>query len=615
MKKLSFLVPLIAMLFVWTGCKEEKEQLKPDVLLGDVTFNEDNTKAYVTVTPSETSMAWYWKNVEKDGEDIEYTKVSGNESCKLEIPVSPETTYVFSVYSENVAGISDVKTKEYITGKSEATETENFTMKIKNVSPYSLDVDVVKGSACEKYTIAMIPVESYVEDQFIESSKTSFNPNETYPLQPYNWSDENATFNEQSLYKGTLSTSEENKGVIVVPGNKYYIAAYQLDNQGNATVLKEEVDIPAATVDFVTAGLNVTIDIKDEDITNTSVEATFTAPSECKKILVTVIPGGNTYDELTTDEEKNEFISMVGNGINVRSYTGPFSYKFKTVLDYGVEYMVCAIPINEEGKMGNIVCKKFNTKAPELKGEGKIESATVNLAANGNINVVMNPTENVKTVRIYYATEYDYGLQGKDIEMIMADDMNAHLRHDYTVEQIKDGQELYVNHPGDNYYIFASTIDTNGEISKPQNIVKLSDPNKEFIETKAPEEEKVTFDGVGEATLSVVETTNDGAEVFGTFKVVKGEGAVKVYRFFVADQHPKDVEALAQEVFADYPESTTAKELEFNSEGEYVEEFSNWLVYDEKWGGQLLVIVTVDAAGKLKITSYYSAGTNNVVNY
>lgn len=612
MKNLKFLVPLMAMLLMWTGCtEEEKELLKPDVEIGNITFNEDNTKAYIEVTPSETTMAWYWKNVEKDGEDVEYTRVSDNESYRLEIPVSPATTYTFSVYSENVAGVSEVKTKDFTTGESQVVDSVEFSMNIKNVSPYTLDVDVVKGSSCEKYVIAMIPATIYNEKQFIESSITSLNPNPSYPLQPYNWSDKDATFNEQTLCKDKLSTSDENKGVKVNPGEKYYIAAYLVDKEGNDSVVKEELQVPAATVDYVTAGLDVTIDIKDEDITNTSVKATFTAPAECKKILITVIPSGQTYDELTTVEEKNDFIALVGNGVNVRSYTEPFSYQFKTILDYGTEYMVCAIPFNEEGKMGNIVCKKFSSKKPELTGTGTIQSANVTLAENGNISVSMTPSSNVKTVRVYYGTEKDYNAVKNDMDMVMADDINEFMRADYSVEQIQAGIELHVNHPGDKYYVIASTIDTDDKISKPQNIVSISNVGDEYIQTKDPEEETVTFDGVGQATLTVQETSNDGAMVAGNYKVVKGADAVKVFRVLMSGEFPENVETVAQNAIIE----NNMTELTFNDNNEYEGTFEYWEVPFEEWGGQLLIIVTLDANNKYKITSYYSAGSQNAVNY
>lgn len=611
MKNLKFLVPLMAMLLMWTGCtEEEKEQLKPDVEIGNVTFNEDYTKAYIEVTPSVTALSWYWKNVEKDGEDVEYTKVSGNESCKLEIPVSPAKTYTFSVYAENVAGTSEIRTREFTTDASQATDVE-FSMNIKNVSPYTLDVEVVKGSSCEKYVIAMLPVTTYKEEQFIESSMTSLNPNPSYPLQPYNWSDKDTTFNEQTLSKDNLATSEESKGVKVNPGEKYYIAAYLIDKDGNDSVVKEEILMPAATVDYVTAGLDVAIDIKDEDITNTSVKATFTAPAECKKILVTVMPGSTTYDELTTDEEKNDFIALVGNGVNVRSYTEPFDYQFKTILDYGTEYMVCAIPFNEEGKMGNIACKKFSSKKPELNGTGTIQSANVTLAENGNIKVSMTPSSNVETVRVYYDTEKDYNAVAKDMDMVMADDINEFMRTDYTVAQVEAGIELYVNHPGDNYYVIVSTIDTDGNISKPQNIVSISNVGDEYIQTKDPEEQTVSFDGTGQATLTVQETSNDGSIVEGNYKVVKGEGAVKVFRVLKAGEFPENVETVAQNAITE----DNMTELTFNENNEYEGTFEYWEVPSGQWGGQLLIIVTLDANNKYKITSYYSAGSQNAVNY
>lgn len=618
MKNLKFFVTLMAVLLMWSGCKEDEvEQLKPDVEIGNVTYNDENTMAFVEVTPSESSVSWYWKNIEKDGTDVEFTKVTGNESTKLEIAVQPGKTYVLSVYSENQSGTSDVKTKEFTTGEGQSVE---FSMTIKNVSPFSIDVDVIKGTSCEKYAIGMMPEASYSEDRFIESAKTSFNPEPSYPYQPYNWSDKDDTFNEQTLYKGTLSSNDVSEGVKVYPGEKYYVAACLMDAEGNVSVVKEEVNFPAATVDEVTAGLDVVIDIKDEDITNTSVSATFTAPEACKKILVTVIPGDTSYDELTSDEERNALILSIGNGVNVMPYTGTFTHNFKTILDYGAKYMVCAIPIDENGKIGNIACKKFSAKTPELDGTGSITSATVVSAENNkDIIVTMKVSDNVNKVRVYYATDKEYLGQMNDMDMIMSDDINDYLRTDYTKAEVEAGIQLYVPESmlGEGYHIFASTIDTDGKISKPQDVVLLSNPSSEGIfQTTKPEEEGITFDGTGKATLIVEETSNDGMEVAGTFKVVKGENSEKVFRLYVADEHPENVEELVQKYFSDYPElPALVKELDFDENGQYEEAFSSWLVYDAKYGGQLLMIVTMDSNNKFKITSYYSAGSGAAVNY
>ena len=59
--------------------------------------------------------------------------------------------------------------------------------------------------------------EIYKEATFIEDAELSLNPNKDYSMQPYNWSDVSATFNEQTLVRSALQDKDisESKGIIL----------------------------------------------------------------------------------------------------------------------------------------------------------------------------------------------------------------------------------------------------------------------------------------------------------------------------------------------------------------------------------------------------------------
>ena len=175
-----------------------------------------------------------------------------------------DVTYTLTAYAENETGKSKEVSKEF-TFKSEDVMTELVEFEVKNLSAFSMDVVVKKSAKCAKYVIGATPkgymgtnletgaeeyVEIYKEATFIENAETSLNPDESYPMQPYNWSDVSATFTERTLSRYALKDKDisESKGIILrsldVDEIKMIIAVYALDAEGNSKVYTQEITIP-----------------------------------------------------------------------------------------------------------------------------------------------------------------------------------------------------------------------------------------------------------------------------------------------------------------------------------------------------------------------------------
>ncbi len=77
-----------------------------------------------------------------------YTAVTGKEETKLEIPIDIDKDYVLTVYAENESGKSQEAVKEFIF-KYEDLMDELVEFEIKNLSAFSMDVEVKKGLSAQ----------------------------------------------------------------------------------------------------------------------------------------------------------------------------------------------------------------------------------------------------------------------------------------------------------------------------------------------------------------------------------------------------------------------------------------------------------------------------------
>lgn len=400
------MLPILAMAAcVWASCSDDKDDptpgkpALPTIAVSEPALSADNAKAVVTVTPSEETEKWYWKCEPKGQSAAAYTAVTGKEEAKLEIPIDMDVTYTLTAYAENETGKSKEVSKEF-TFKSEDVMTELVEFEIKNLSAFSMDVVVKKSAKCAKYVIGATPkgymgtntttgeeeyVEIYKEATFIENAETSLNPDESYPMQPYNWSDVSATFTERTLSRYALKDKDisESKGIILrsleVDEIKMIIAVYALDAEGNSKVYTQEITIPEPEI---TGQVAVSIDVPKDKIKMRSFEATFTADANCSRIHVGQSSAGliasNSSKSFADMTEEEICASIVRLGAEVPlAYTGAFSKEFASKdMEPNTSYIVYAIPIDKEGKIGKVVYKSVTTGTPVYDGTGEITSVT-----------------------------------------------------------------------------------------------------------------------------------------------------------------------------------------------------------------------------------------------
>lgn len=648
------MLPILAMAAcVWASCSDDKDDptpgkpALPTIAVSEPALSADNAKAVVTVTPSEETEKWYWKCEPKGQSAAAYTAVTGKEEAKLEIPIDMDVTYTLTAYAENETGKSKEVSKEF-TFKSEDVMTELVEFEVKNLSAFSMDVVVKKSAKCAKYVIGATPkgymgtnletgaeeyVEIYKEATFIENAETSLNPDESYPMQPYNWSDVSATFTERTLSRYALKDKDisESKGIILrsleVDEIKMIIAVYALDAEGNSKVYTQEITIPEPEI---TGQVAVSIDVPKDKIKMRSFEATFTADANCSRIHVgqssagLIASGGKSFDNMT-EEEICASIVRLGAEVPL-AYTGAFSKEFASKdMEPNTSYIVYAIPIDKEGKIGKVVYKSVTTGTPVYDGTGEITSVSFpDQVTPEKLLVDISVSDKVEFVRVLW--DIGTGPGSLDLNTIMADEdsRNVHWYEYATADLSKLKTEdnnggLYITSPGSTYYLRAVTVDKDGKLSEIIDLVEKANKGTNGIKTKEEEPEiSVTdWEGTGKLTLTVVSTgTNEETGLYtADLKVVKGENTKQVYMVkWSGEAQPTDIDNYIKEFpyFVNFdPEAGAVGVVSIvldknTAEKTTTEEFMD--EYSAMWGGDSRIYVTLDNDGKLSIADWYIHG-------
>ena len=655
------MLPILAMAAcVWASCSDDKDDptpgkpALPTIAVSEPALSADNAKAVVTVTPSEETEKWYWKCEPKGQSAAAYAAVTGKEEAKLEIPIDMDVTYTLTAYAENETGKSKEVSKEF-TFKSEDVMTELVEFEIKNLSAFSMDVVVKKSAKCAKYVIGATPkgymgtntttgeeeyVEIYKEATFIENAETSLNPDESYPMQPYNWSDVSATFTERTLSRYALKDKDisESKGIILrsleVDEIKMIIAVYALDAEGNSKVYTQEITIPEPEI---TGQVAVSIDVPKDKIKMRSFEATFTADANCSRIHVgqssagLIASGGKSFDNMT-EEEICASIVRLGAEVPL-AYTGAFSKEFASKdMVPNTSYIVYAIPIDKEGKIGKVVYKSVTTGTPVYDGTGEITSVTFpDQVTPEKLLVDISVSDKVEFVRVLW--DMGTGPGSLDLNTIMADEdsRNVHWYEYATADLPKLKTEdnnggLYITSPGSTYYLRAVTVDKDGKLSEIIDLVEKANKGTNGIKTKEEEPEiSVTdWEGTGKLTLTVVSTgTNEETGLYtADLKVVKGENTKQVYMVkWSGEAQPTDIDNYIKELpyFVNFdPEAGAVGVVSIvldknTAEKTTTEEFMD--EYSAMCGGDSGICFTLDNDGKLSIADWYIHGYGTKNNH
>ena len=372
----------------------------------------------------------------------------------------------------------------------------------------------------------------------------------------------------------------------------------------------------------------VTIDVPKDKIKLKSFEATFTADESCSRIHVgqssaeLIASGGKSFENMTEDEISASIVRL---GAEVPlAYTGPFSKEFANKdMKPDTEFIVYAIPIDKEGKIGKVVYQKVKTAAPVFDGAGEITNVSFpDQQTSERLPVDITVNDEVEFVRILW--DMGKGPGSLDLNWVMSDEDSRDVNwHEYAVADLAslktDEGGLRITSPGYDYYLRAVTVDKNGKLSEVIDLVEKAGRGTNGIKTKEEEVIQSTTDwtGNGALTLSLEGTGMTDAGMYtADLKVTKGNNTKRVYMVkWAGEAQPGDIDDFVKTLsfFETFdPEATptvgavTVVLDASDSEKTTTEEFMD--EYSASWGGDARIYVTLANDGKLSIADWYIHG-------
>ena len=577
-------------------------------------FDEATMTLSYKVTPSENTAHWYW-GIKTDAESpAEYEHHEGNEPAEVSIKVEYDREYIFVFAAQNAHGIGEKIEAEFV------TISPVVEIAIENLTQFSLDAVITKKSHCVKYVAGAVHTDAYNRNTFVEEAQRSLNPDADYPFAVFNSATESRTFSEQDLVRNSLITSDDNAGILLVPGTSYTIAVYGEDAEGRYNVTTKEFVAPTATLNG-----NVEVAVNVTDIAETSAKVEVSAAEACKIIVgymdpeVTKVDTDNPFDfEGKSDEEISNYLMTMTHAIPT-IYSNPIEFTVGN-LGIGKTYYAYAIAI-KEGKVGQVTFAEFTTVVPKLTGVAKITGAEIlEQTTHESVTVKLMADSNAKKVRLYAAPETDHAAYAENLEFIMDATEYQNYREEYALVDGVATAEVAIYHPGSKYYMYAVAVDGEGKAGEMVCVATLAGHTTEYYTTieEIVEEYKHKFDGTGTVDMVVTITGQEDDRISLTVNTdTRSANADKVWliRF---NGTIGEIEDNVKYAFSEWPEDMVRgayKEAKVGYPLKYEDGGSSWdpkyealQEYSASWGGDVLVAVVLDTDGKLKIHSYYAAG-------
>ncbi len=576
----------------------------------------DNAKMEVTfkVTPSEDTDHWFWGT-----EDGEYTREEGAEPKSVSFKVEYDVAYTFEFVAANKADVANEPTVVEFTVISPVAD-----IAIENLTAYTLDAVVTKKEHCVRYVAGAVHTSAFDRNVFIEQAQASLNPDPSYPFAVFNSATESRTFSEQDLVRNSRTDSDENAGIILLPDTSFTIAVYGEDVDGNYNVVTKEVIIPKAEIN---GDLGITIAMNE--ITETSASATVTADAPCKVLFGLYDPAIADSDtdnpfvfEDATDEEIKSFFATTVQAVPT-VYTEPITTTLNNRLEIDHKYYAYAIAINA-GKIGQVAYTSFTTKRPTLTGTAQITAATIEAqTSHETLTVKVTPDANATKVRIYAAPTADHSAYADNLDYVMDADGYQNYREEYAIVDGVATAQIDIYHPGDNYYIYASAVDSTGHAGPIVCVSRMAGYDTDYYTTieEVVEEGALSYYGTGTAVLTASEISEVDERVSVTLTATEFSSNVdKVWFMRLSSCMIDEIESRVKANLAEYAETGkvlgSVKSITEGVAYKYVDDLSNsfnpkyeaLLKYDNSFGGDIVVMVILDTAGKVNIHSYFAGG-------
>lgn len=551
-------------------------------------------------------------------------KLSALACCTLAIGTVNAQDLIIRMKGEADPVVIPVSEIEYMEVKASGQEEEMqelVEMEVINMGRFSFDIKVKKSPRCEKYIIGAIASHVYNENNFVEMALQTLD--ETAFYRPYinSIGTESQTFAERSLGINVIMNYDTDTHSEV----HTTIAICAIDKEGGHKVYTTEFMVP----DPVTAD-SPTVSIEAGDVSSENFTVHIAASEDCKKLIY----GITTPEALSGRKMSSQLMLNVAQSLPI-AYSGAVSFGADSQLTVSPDatYYAYAMPIAEDGTIGTIAYTTVKTPAIVANGAGKIMSASGKLQTTGLYKCIIFPqmtfNDETRKVRVMWTSETDFeGYKNRLTEVFVKDKYSNIAWNEYSIDALPRTLNIY--HYGQKYYMYAATVDKDGNVSEAQDVLALMGMESPYTtNAKSDQVPDINFDGT--ATASVV---NDYTEIIYSpyvegliqesnpyFTITPGENLERVLVIRAdADEAKANLEKAVESVLAGYPYYPVGLdgvecELIYNGgtwrldppdalydctiDGQSVRFKEKWLKYDH------LIFVAIDTNGRPRILCTY----------
>lgn len=584
-------------------------------------FDSETMTVSFEVTPSEDTDHWYWGEY-SDALNADYETFEGSEAKTVSCTVEYDKEYQFIFRVENAQNEGSEEIVDYCV----LGEVAEIT--ISNLTAFTVDALVEKSDACVRYVAGAMHTSAYDRNVFIEEAQASLNPDPSYPFMVFNTATEDRTFSEQDLVRNSLADSNENAGLMLLPGVSYTVAVYGENEKGQYNVETVEFVVPEAEING-----NVGVELEMTEISDNAATVKVTATEACKVIIGLIDPAvamadtDNPFDiEGKSDDEIKAYIVSTAQSVPT-VYNEPITRLLNNRLEVGTTYYAYALAI-KEGKVGAVEFLEFKTTRPSLTGIAKITGAEIEAqTSHETLTVKVTADNNATKVRLYAAPTADHAAYADNMEGVMDSDEYQNYREEYELVEGVATAVIDIFHPGDNYYIYASAVDSTGRAGEMVCVAQLAGYDTEYYTTmeEVVDESALSYDGIGTAHLTASDISSaivdDEERISVTLTAINfSDNVDKVWFMRLASCKIDDIESRVKANLEEYAESGKIKgSYKIVKEGwayKYADDLENTFdpkydalaSYDNSFGGDLIVMVILDTDGKINIHSYYAGG-------
>ena len=331
----------------------------------------------------------------------------------------------------------------------------------------------------------------------------------------------------------------------------------------------------------------------------------------------------NPFDiEGKSDEEIKAYIVSIAHAVPT-IYNAPITRMIGDHLEVGSDYVAYALAI-KDGKIGQVEYVKFKTTRPTLSGIAKITAAEiVPQDTHETLTVKVTADSNAQKVRLYTAPTADHDAYADNMEGVMDADTYQNYREEYELVDGVATATINIYHPGDNYYIYASAVDTTGRAGEMVCVAQLAGYDTEYYTTMEEiiDDGTLSFAGTGTAKLTASDISEVDERVNVTLTATEFSSDVdKVWFMRLASCKTEDIESRVKDNLKEYAETGKIMgSYKIVKEGwayKYVDDLENsfdpkydaLLKYSTSYGGDIVVMVILDTNGRVNIHSYFAGG-------